>query len=658
MESNTKRDASNTPDAPKLSFREHVRWIWRYWRPHRLVLVFLALFTLVSTAVTVAYPLVFRAVIDRVSGILQSGEADSEIRTVMLILAAILVGHFISRLYPATRAMMNARLERDIRDKVFARLMTKDYHFGNAFRTGDVVTRLTDDIAEFPKIAWFSCSGIFRAVESASKLLFCLIAMLMLSGRLTVLSVLPLPVMMWLFYTLRHRMRHYMEESQRAVSRTNNLLESAFSGIRIVKAFSAEEAQSRRLAEILRERIEALMGLIKLQNVLFSLDTFASRLGQMIVIAYGGALVIRGDISVGTLFAFYVYLDMLTHPMMDVPFLFTTGQQAFVSIDRVEQIRTFPVTESHPTGADLDEVREIAFDGISFSYDGTRSNLEGVTFRAPAGKRVAVVGPVASGKSTLLKLVAGIVNPTSGEILVNGRPLNDWDWDTYRVQMGYVPQEALLFSQSIEENVTFGRGVPAAAAELSIEPETPPEPTDDQDEYAAPGRETEDGDSDRALRRGWARRCLSVAQMDSDIATLPCGIDTLVGQKGSLVSGGQKQRVAIARALAGAPSVLLLDDCTAALDARNEDRFWSRLDSDFPDTLCFVVSHRLATIRRADSILVLDEGRLVDHGTHDELLLRCSAYRDFLQTEERMEHLRGEQQPGGRPDMPAPPGRQ
>ncbi|MCK5597409.1 MAG: hypothetical protein KAJ04_08180, partial [Candidatus Eisenbacteria sp.] len=270
-------------DAPKLSFREHVRWLWSFWRPHKSILVFLALFTLVSTAVAVAYPLVLRAVIDRVSGMLEGSGEYADLRKIMLILAAILVGHFISRLYPATRALMNARLERDIRDRVFGELMTKDYHFNNAFRTGDVVTRLTDDLAEFPKVAWFACSGIFRAVESSSKLVFCLAAMVVMSGKLTALAVVPLPIMVWIFYSLRHRMRYYMEASQKSVSKTNDLLESAFTGIRIVKAFSGEEAQSKRLADILRERVRVLLGLIKLQVVMFSLDTFASRLGQMVV---------------------------------------------------------------------------------------------------------------------------------------------------------------------------------------------------------------------------------------------------------------------------------------------------------------------------------------------------------------------------------------
>ena len=624
--------------APKLTFKEHVQWLWRYWQPHKHILVFLALFTLVSTAVAVAYPLVFRMVIDRVSEMLEVGDAHTDITQVMQILTLILVGYFVSRFYPATRAMMNARLERDVRDDVFGELMDKDYHFNNRFRTGDVVTRLTDDIAEFPKIAWFACSGIFRAIESSSKLIFCLGAMLMMSWKLTLLAVIPLPIMMWIFYSLRHKMRYYMEASQQSVSQTNNLLEAAFSGIRIVKAFSAEDAQERKLAGILKERIRVLLGLVKLQVVMFSLDTFASRLGQMVVIAYGGFLVIRGDLTIGTIFAFYVYLDMLTGPMMDVPFLFMTGQQAFVSVDRVEEIRSYPVTETRATGKRLEEVRELSFENVSFSYDGSRKNVDEVDFTVPLGRRVAVVGPVASGKSSVLKLIAGILVPQEGRILVNGEPLTEWDWSSYRKLIGYVPQEALLFSQSIEENVLFGRRPPEEVFNedwlVNVIPADAPDRAVVHPDDTSPSTEAE-----RRVAESWARYCLSVAQMDADLGILPGGLGTVVGQKGGLVSGGQKQRIAIARALAGRPQVLLLDDCTAALDARNEDRFWTRLDEEFGGGICFVVSHRLATIRRADTILVMDDGRLVDQGTHGELVQRCQTYREFLQTEERLEHL-------------------
>lgn len=591
--------------------RARAAWLWRYWRAHRSNLAFLAFFTIVSTAVAVAYPLVFRWVIDRLwsleraGTVLGAGERGDVIARVMLVLSAILAGRFVAGLYPAARARMNLKLEVGVREDVFGELLRKDYRFGTKFRTGDVVTRLTDDVAEFPKIAWFGCSGIFRAVESGSKMVFCLGVMAAINWKLMLLAVIPLPIMMWVFYSLRHRLRHYMRASQQVISRTNDLLESAFSGIRIVKAFRAEQGQQARLARLMAERVQVFVHLIRLQTLVHSLDTVASRVGQMIVIAVGGYMVIRGETTIGTLYAFYVYLDMLTHPMMDIPFLFMAGQQAFVSIDRVEEIRSFPVTAA-PRGRErLEEIRSIGFSGVGFGYDGSRRVLSDVSFEACAGGKVAIVGGVGSGKSTVLKLIAGILTPDAGEVLVNGRPLGEWDVADYRRLIGYVPQEGLLFSHSIAENVIFGRDVPR-----------------------------EELDEER-----WAEACLSVAQMGEDLRVLPEGLRTTVGQKGGLVSGGQKQRIAIARALAGRPQALLFDDCTAALDARNEDRFWKDLEREFSGGLCFIVSHRLATIRRAEQILVLEGGRLADAGTHEELALRCATYREFLQVERAKAHL-------------------
>ncbi|MBD3336667.1 MAG: hypothetical protein GF355_14235, partial [Candidatus Eisenbacteria bacterium] len=318
-------------DAPSLGgVRAHLSWLWGYWRPHKRILVALIFLTLVSTAVAVAYPLVFRWVIDRFNATVGSGGAALQLGRVMLVLGFITLGRVIAGLYPATRALQNLRLDKGIREDVFGYLMRKDYRFNNAFRTGDVVTRLTDDIYEFPKISWFGCSGIFRAVESGSKMLFCLVAMIGLNWKLTLVSVVPLPIMMWVFYSLRHRLRIHVQSTQRSISRTNDLLEAAFSGIRIVKAFRAEQGQRKRLAELMRERRGHFLGLMKVQVILWSLDTLASRIGQMIVIAVGGFMVLRGEMTIGTLFAFYVFLDMLTYPMMDLPHLLMTGQQAFV----------------------------------------------------------------------------------------------------------------------------------------------------------------------------------------------------------------------------------------------------------------------------------------------------------------------------------------
>ena len=237
-------------------------------------------------------------------------------------------------------------------------------------------------------------------------------------------------------------------------------------------------------------------------------------------------------------------------------------------------------------------------------WRGSKEVLGGLDLDVPRGTIVGLLGVNGSGKTTLLKTLVGLLRADAGEVRVLGDDPWQMQMATKR-RVGYVPQESVLFSKSIQENVLFGRPVP----------------------------EGWDGDA------AWARRCLSVAQMDGDLEELPKEMKTIVGQKGSLVSGGQKQRIAIARALAGRPRLLLLDDCTAALDARNEDRFWSELDEELTGCTCFIVSHRLATIRQADQILVLEDGCLVDQGAHEELALRCETYREFLRTERKKAHL-------------------
>lgn len=588
--------------APPVSMttREHVAWLWGFWRPHRKFLVFLVFFTLVSSAVAIAYPLVFKQVIDGVYTKME-GAAPERVELVRLlgILALIAGGRVIAGFYPAFRAWMNLKLEKDVRERVFGSILGKDHAFFGKHRTGDLVTRLTEDISEYPRIAWFGCSGVFRFVDSFSKFAFCVGAMLMLDTRLALLAMTPVPLMLYVFYRARQELGSTYRRQQEAVSRTNDMIEAAFAGIRIVKAFNAAEGQEARLAGILRERIGIQLRLQRLVVLVHEMDNIASRLGQVIVLAVGGAAVLDGRLSVGTLYAFYVYLDMLIQPMMDLPNLFVTARQAFVSIDREEEILRHPQRARAGTAA-AEPLREVAVDGASFRYaDGAPDALADVTFAIPHGRRVAIVGPVASGKSTLLRVLAGILPLRQGRYAINGRAFDAYAWEDLRGRIGYVPQESLLFSETIEENVAFGR--PAA--------------------------------------EDWVRRCLEVAQMGPELARMEKGLATQLGQRGTLVSGGQKQRIAIARALAGRPDVLLLDDCTSSLDARNEDLFWAGLEEAFPDVTTFVVSHRLATIRRADTILVLDHGRLVDKGTHDDLALRCAVYQSFLLTEERRKSL-------------------
>ncbi len=580
--------------------RDRVAWLAGFWAPHRRFAAGLLALTLLSSALAIVYPLAFRVAIDAIG----AGELGSRLYTVEGIFALILVGRLVVGFYPGFRAWMNNIIEKAVRERVFSSILEKDHTFFGTYRTGDLVTRLTDDIADYPRIAWFACSGVFRFIDSASKFLFCVIAMLLLDWQLALFAMAPVPIMLYVFYLARRELGNMYGRQQEAVSRTNNLIESALGGVRIVKAFNADHGQERRLSEILDDRVGIQLKLAKLVVLVHEMDHIVARIGQAIVLALGGLKVIDGELSLGTLMALYVYLDMLLYPMMDLPNLFVTARQAFVSVDRELEVLAHPVVvERTEEGDDPGRIESLALDDVGFRYrDALPPALAGIRFDVRRGERIAVVGPVGCGKTTLMRLLTGLVPAEEGTLSVNGRPWSDWNTDALRRRIGYVPQESTLFSESVRENVGFGRT---------------------QDE-------------------AWIRRCLAIAQMDSDVERMPDGLDTGIGRKGTLVSGGQRQRIAIARALAGRPDVLLLDDCTASLDARNEDRFWTELAEETPDTMVFLVSHRLATIRRADRILVLEGGRLVATGTHAELARTSDTYREFLQTEARRAHLAGE----------------
>jgi len=579
---------------------KHLRWIWQFWRPHRKWMILLAFLTLLSSAVAIGYPLVFRYLIDAINTSLTKANpqmAGSTIWKIMGIVAAIGIARSLSQLYPGTRAMLNAKLEMDIRQNYFSKIVEKGFRFFQKFRTGDLVTRLTDDIGGFPKIAWFSCSGIFRAIESSSKFIFCIAFMVMMSWQLTLLSIAPLPIMLYIFYRIRTALGKRALERQRIISTTNDALQSAFSGVRILKAFNGEANQAREFRRILDKRIGVELSVMRLWMGVHNIYWAIQFAGQIIVIVAGGMMVIRGTLSLGEFYAFYIYLSLLLQPLMDIPNLFVTARQAFASIDREIEIDQTPGgTEGVYVGdKPLPQLESVALADAEFQYeDDLAPAIKDISLTIRKGERAAVVGSVGSGKTTLLRAVAGLLPLSDGQLAVNGRKLTDYNINEYRARVGYIPQEANLFSETVLENVRFGR---------EIDEET-------------------------------IEEALAQAQVKEEMEALPEGLQQVLGQRGLTVSGGQKQRLAIARALAGSPDLLLMDDCTASLDAENERAFWEMLRKRLPDAACIIVTHRLATARQADVIYVMEAGRIVGKGTHQELLATCEEYRNFLTREE------------------------
>jgi ATP-binding cassette subfamily B protein len=572
-------------------YKGYLKWIMGFWKPHKKHLVVLVFFTLVSSIVALSFPLVFRYLLDHVQQVLGTAEGSSEFHKIVMILAVLAFARFIAGLYPGARAWLNSKIGLDIRDKVFANLLKKDYRFWNTFRPGDLTTRLSDDIVDYPRIAWFSCSAVFRALESSSRLVFCLGVMFFMSWELTLIALIPLPVMFLIFSQVEQRLGKRVEESRKATSHTGDLLDSTFAGIQIIKAYNAEEGQAARLRRLLDKRLGIDLSITKLVMLLHAVYSVIGQIGKVTVMLVGGLFVIWNRIGIGEFYAFYVYLDMILAPMMDIPNLFIASRQAFTSIDREREILNFP-DAPHMNGTEGEgAILRLKLETAGFRYPGTGAGVTGLDIELISPGVFALVGEVGSGKSTVLKMLTRQLPCSEGRILYNGTELNELSDEYLISETGYVPQESSLFSESVGDNVRLAREIPDAVVADS----------------------------------------LRIAGLDG--TELESGAETVLGQGGVGVSGGQKQRIAIARALAGNPSLFLFDDCTAALDAEKEEAFWKELTEARKDALILVVSHRQATVRRSRKVIFVHEGELKAFDTHENLLKSSKLYRLVLAAE-------------------------
>ena len=581
---------------------KHVRWIVKNWMTQKWFLLIMLLFTLGSSAVAIAHPIVFGRLIDLLKSILSAPDKYpdpmAEVNRIIWIMLGLGAAQLVTGFYPAVRGWVNIRFENMLRMFYFKFILGKDFRFFHKFRTGDVVTRLTDDLTDYSKISWFMCSGIFRAVNSFSLIMFSLVVMFSISPKLTLLTILPLPLMMVAFYFASDKLYRNFELNQQAISEINSQLEMSFSGIRIVKAFVSEEKYNRFFDLALARRFKTEMGVVKLNAVLHLIYEYIDYFAQIGVIIFGGYMAVKGQISVGTFYMFYTYLSMMIYPLLDLPQLFVSGKQAFVNIDRLEEMKDYPSFYDQWKGqAKPEEFEELRFEDVSFTYpDKTEPAIRDCSFDLKAGERLLILGSTGAGKSTVANLILGLLQPSEGSILLNGIDLRDIDLTALRDLIAYVPQEPLLFTGTVRENVLFA--------------------------------------NDKATGEEY-RIAVDVSQLKQEIESFPQGDETRLGQRGLGVSGGQKQRLTIARALVRNPKLLILDDITASLDAENEEKLWQDINLHFKDIAAIVISHRLSTLHYVDRVLFIDDKGHVHQGTHEELVFKNKDYHDFLH-----EHLK------------------
>ncbi|NLI77211.1 MAG: ABC transporter ATP-binding protein [Candidatus Riflebacteria bacterium] len=594
----------------------YLRWIWEQYRPHRRMILLLVGLTVISTVVSVLFPMVFQRVIDGVVGSLKGfkdgttdlAHAVADRNRRLGYLLALAFGPVFAGIYTYLRLKMNLIFEMFYRERFFREILEKGHRFFLKFRTGDLVTRLTEDVRSYPPgLSWLCCSGIFRAFNSSCIIFFCVASMFLLSPALACVAILPMPFMVWLFLAMETAIERRFKKMQTAVSATNDFLESAYSGIKIIKSFNAEAPQIALFGQQMDSRIGCEIEVARIEGLYNVYFEFLNYLSGVLVMLVGGIMVIKGSISLGVYYAFFGYLGIVMHPLIDIPVLLFTLAQCFVTIDRLEEIvqseREWQEADKRGD-IEVSRIDRLEFKGVAFAHqppppkDGEAAAVpdrpcfafQPLDFSIGRGEKMAIVGTIGSGKTTLLNLAAGILTPEAGEILVNGHPLRDLRKDRFKERIGFIQQEPTIFSETVADNIDFWRG----------------------------------------RERDWIETCTRLAQFEGEVKSLPHQYDEKIGQRGLNLSGGQRQRLSIARALAGRPEILFMDDVTSALDAENETLLWRDLREQFPGVTCVIVTHRLSTAQNADRIMVLNEGRLEAIGTHDELMRSNATYQKLV----------------------------
>lgn len=566
-----------------------LKWFLPIWRANRWRMTLIVGLGMASAVFSNMAPLFIRSIID---GLRQNISYHLIGKYIVLIIGLGVARYIVNFFAQFNRVWMNQHIEMTVRSRVFGHLLLMDRSFFHKFTQGDLLTRLTDDVNE--KIAWFGCSGVFRFIQALWTLAAAVSFMLYLNPVMTFWAMLPMPFLFLAYVTMGRKMDKLYEAVQNSITALYETLDACFSAIRLVKANGKESCQSATFAKATERQKKAEIDSVVLQAVFSSIFQYVGYLCLFIVFLAGGRLVIQGRLSLGELVAFMFYVNMIIGPLADISFFFVSLKRAEVSIGRMEEIlkTRSAVTEPRAPRAMPGAVTALSFEDVSFS-PGPKAGLilKHVSFSAEAGRRVAVVGKIGSGKSILLSLIPRLIEPEGGRIAVNGIDIREFRLADLRARMGYVPQEAIIFSATIKQNITLGREVA-------------------EEEFL---------------------KALETAQFAGEIPQFEKGLETACGPRGVTLSGGQKQRLAIARAIIGKPDILLLDDCTSAMDAQTEEQLWNGLYKNMPGTLCLVATHRTKTIESSPLILTLDSGSLVEAGTHNELMARNGLYRSIYE---------------------------
>jgi ATP-binding cassette, subfamily B, multidrug efflux pump len=576
-----------------------------YLRRYRGMIAVGLLTVVVSNAVNVASLEFVKAGVDALE---QPGSTRSLVGRYALFSALLALVAGAGRFW--MRQILNGvsrRVELDLRDDFFARLLRLDAGFYAENPTGEIMSRATNDIAAVRMVAGPAYMYLVNTLVFG---VFAIVRMTMIDPWMTLIALIPLLLLPPVTIGFGNLIHSRFERIQEQLGVLSTMAQENLAGQRIVKAYGQEAAQTDRFREMSRESMRRNVELARTQGLFFPSLGLLAGLGMAVALGVGGRAMLAGRITTGDLVIFLIYLGMLSWPMIALGWVVNLFQRGAASMGRVSRVlETRPRIHDAPDAVSPMSVRgEIEFREVSFRYPGTeRDVLRGVSFHVPAGATVAVVGPTGSGKSTVVSLLARLYDPTAGEVLLDGIPLTRWKLDALREAVALVPQDTFLFSDTIAENLALGLD------------------------------ETDEGGR---LER--IRAAARVAELDTTVESFPSGYDTVLGERGINLSGGQKQRAALARAVAADAPVLVLDDALSAVDTHTEHGILEGLRRVFEGRTSLVVSHRVTAVMHADLILVMEDGRLVERGTHAELLRAGGVYAALQRRQLLAEQVEGD----------------
>jgi ABC-type multidrug transport system fused ATPase/permease subunit len=567
---------------------------WRligFLRPYRRSVIVSLAFAWAAMGMTVLIPYLVGRTVDAITADAGPGGGRAIWPWAVAILGAALLRLGLTFVRRLVAGKVSVGVEYDLRDRFYAHLQRLELGFFDSQQTGQLMSRATVDLQS---IRFFLGYGLIFLTQNALTIALASVVMFAIQPALAALALLPVPVVVLTAMRYSRRSRPAVQEIQQRLAELTAEAEESISGIRIVKAFAREDHMLARFRHAVRRVFDQNVYSTRLSAFYSPLLGFLPSLGLAVILLVGGREVISHQITLGQFTAFYTYLMMLVSPMRILGTALGMAQRAVASGNRMfEILDRSPTIESAPGAPPLPLGRgRVGLRQVDLAYGGGVPALRDVDLAVEAGRIVALVGPSGSGKTSVVALLARLYDPTSGTVLIDGADLRTVDVRSLRSEVAFVADDSFLFSATVAENIAYAR----------------PEASRAEVENAA-----------------------RLAQADLFIRNLPDGYDTIIGERGLTLSGGQRQRIAIARALLADPRILVLDDATSSVDARTEAAIRRGLAEVMAGRTTFIVAHRLSTISLADEIVVLDGGRIVDRGGHDELLERCPLYAEIAE---------------------------